>query len=92
MQRTLKFFEWKSSLWSSKASLEPDQSSSSALREGLIAYASRQADIFMSLHNRFQSLWQGLEVLDGASDQPAPVSAQFDEAMQGVEGGDAHLG
>ena len=90
---TLEFFKWKSSYWSHKAllkMLKPDQFSV-ALREGMIAYALRQADVFTSLHNHFQSLWQGLEVPYVSSDQPSPISIQFEEAIQGVNGGDADL-
>jgi len=94
MRQTLEFLKWKSSRWSYKASLKAlklDQCSV-ALREGMIAYALRQADVFTSLHNHFQSLWQGLEVLYVSSGQPAPISARFEEEMQGVNGGDADLG
>lgn len=92
MRRTLKFFEWKSSLWSSKASQDPDQPLPLALREGVSAYALRQADVFMSLRDHFRSLWQGLTALNNLSDQPAPFPVHFEEAMQGVDGGDVDLG
>ena len=90
MRRTLEFLKWKSSVWLTKTSLTSDQSTSSALREGLNAYAYRQADVFLSLHDRFLSLWQGLTVSSGAPDQ-APVPVQTEEAMAGVDGGDADM-
>ena len=92
MRRTLKFLEWKSSLWSSKALFRPDHPSSSALHEGLNAYALRQANVFTSLHDHFQSLWQGLKTLDSSSSEPAPATVQLEEMMQGVDGGDADTG
>ena len=92
MRRTLEFLKWKSSRWSSKALSKSDLSSSPALREGLNAYAYRQAAVFASLRDHFSSLWQGLKVLDSIPDQPAPVPVQFEEAMQGVNGGDVDLG
>ena len=92
MQRTLKFLKWKSLLWLSKRLSKPLPSSPSALHEGLNAYASRQAAIFMSLHDHFFSLWQGLEVLDGSQDQLVPIHTQFEEVVQGVDGGDVDLG
>ena len=88
MQRTLEFFKWKSSLWSSKASLKSEQSMTSTLREGLSTYAFRQANVFISLHDHFLSLWQGFKVLNNSLNQPVPVSAEFEEAMQGIDGGD----
>lgn len=92
MWQTLEFFKWKSSLWSSKASLKLAPSSSSALGEGLSAYAFQQASIFMSLHHHFLSLWQGLKVLDSSPNQPTQVSLHLEEEMQGVNGGNTDLG
>ena len=91
MRRTLEFLKWKSSLWVIK-SLNSTRPLSPALREGLSAYAFRQADIFRSLRNHFLSLWQGLKGLDSSLDCPAPTPTQIEEAMQGVDGGDADLG
>jgi hypothetical protein len=90
MRRTLEFFKWKSTLWSSKE-LKIDPSLSPALREGLIAYALRQAAVFTSLHDHFSSLWKGIELVDAPPDEPAPAPVQFEEAMQGVDGGDVGL-
>lgn len=89
MRRTLEFLKWKSSRWASKT-LPKSDLPSSALHEGLNAYASRQAAVFISLHDHFSSLWQGLKVLDNLPDQPVPIPVQseLEEAMQGVDGGD----
>jgi hypothetical protein len=90
MRRTLEFLKWKSSLWAVK-SPKSNQSLSSPLHEGLSAYAFRQADVFMSLHNHFLSLWRGFKELNKSPDDPTPVPIQIEEEMQGVEGGDVVL-
>lgn len=91
MRRTLVFLKWKSSQWSTKASLMPHQPMSTAMREGFNAYAFRQANVYLSLHNHFRSLWGGFEALDVSTDPPAPMLTQIEEEMQGVDGGDAVL-
>jgi len=91
MRRTLKFLKWKSSVWVA-ASLDSGHSTSSALREGMSAYAARQADVFTSLHNHFLSLWHGLKGLNNLPDYPAPVPLPIEEAMEGIDGGDVDLG
>ena len=88
MRRTLEFLTWKSARWSSKT-LKVNPSLSPALSEGLTAYALRQAAVFASLRDHFSSLWEGVEALNTSPDEPTPVPVQFEEAMQGVEGGDA---
>ena len=63
-----------------------------ALREGLNAYAFRQAEVFMSLHNHFLSLWQGLTASSGTPDDHLTlVPMRTEEAMEGVDGGDADM-
>ena len=91
MWQTLKFLEWKSLSWATTP-LKSDLSLSSAYCEGLRAYAHWQGDIFISLHNHFLSLWQGLKGLNNSPDDPALIPRQIEEAMQGVNGGDADLG
>lgn len=87
MRRTLVFLKWKSSAWSNKVSgVDP---SLSPVCEGLYAYAFRQAAVFASLHDHFFSLWKGFKTLGDPSDQPAPTPAQPEEAIQGMDGGDA---
>ena len=89
MRRTLEFFKWKSSVWLAKTSLKSNQSLSPALREGLNAYAFRQADVYMSLHDHFLSLWKGLTTPN--PDHPAPIPIQTEEAMEGTDGGDTDM-
>ena len=91
MRRTLEFLKWKSSLWAAKLSGH-NHPSSSALCEGLNAYALRQADVFVSLRDHFLSLWQGLKALNNSPGCSAPTTVQIEEVMQGVEGGDVVLG
>ena len=71
--------------------LKFDQSSLSPFREGLAAYAFQQANIFLSLHNHFLSLWKGFRELDGTPNHPVPAPTQTEEVMQGVEGGNGDL-
>ena len=71
--------------------LKFDQSLLSPFREGLAAYAFQLADIFLSLHNHFLSLWKGFRELNGMPDHPAPAPTQTEEVMQGVEGGNRDL-
>lgn len=92
MRRTLEFLKWKSSVWLAKTSLKSNESLSPALREGLNAYAFRQAEVFMSLHDHFLSIWKGLTVPNFAPDHPAPVPVQTEEAMEGIDGGDTEMG
>lgn len=54
-------------------------------------YAFRQADVFMSIHNHFLSLWQGLKGLDKSPDCPEPGPMQTEETMEGIDGGDGDL-
>lgn len=89
MRRTLEFLKWKSSVWLAKTTLKSNQSLSPALREGLNAYAFRQADVFMSLHDHFLFLWKGLTIPD--ADHPALAPVQTEEATEGVDGGDMDM-
>ena len=91
MRRTLEFLKWKSSSWFAKTSLKSNQSLAPALREGLNAYAFRQAEVFTSLHDHFFSLWRGLTASNGASNHLTPIPTQTEEAMEGVNGGDADM-
>ena len=86
------FFKWKSSVWLAKTSSTSSQPLSSAVREGLNAYAFRQADVFLSLHDHFLSLWQGMTALSIANDHLVPVPVQTEEAIEGVDGGDTEMG
>lgn len=89
MRRTLEFLKWRSKNWSAKASSALEEPSPSPLvLEGLTAYAFRQAEVFISLHNHFLSLWRGLTVAGALADQPSLIPTQTEDEMQGVDGGD----
>ena len=90
MRRTLEFLKWRSANWLTKAVSSALNKSPPAplVLEGLMAYAFRQANIFLSLHDRFLSLWRGCIVLDGSVDQLPPIPTQIEDMMQGVDGGD----
>ena len=90
MRRTLEFLKWKSASWLAKVPSSASQKStcSSFVLEGLAAYALRQADVFLSIHAHFLSLWSGLTALDSLADKLPPIHMQTEDAMQGVDGGD----
>lgn len=90
MQRTLEYLKWRSRFWAAKP-VKSDQPTSSPLHEGLNVYAFRQADVFMSIHNHFLSLWQGLKGLDKLPDCPEPGPMQTEETMEGINSGDGDL-
>ena len=90
MRHTLEFLRWKSASWSAKApsSALHKSPTSPFVLEGLAAYAFRQAEVFLSLHNHFLSLWRGFTVLGASTNQALPVPIQMEDLMQGVDGGD----
>lgn len=92
MRRTLEFLKWKAASWSAKAPPSgPEKPPLPPLvLEGLTAYAFRQAEVYLSLHDHFLSLWHGFTVLDNSADPlpPVPLETETEEAMQGIDGGD----
>ncbi|GJF00552.1 CxC2 domain-containing protein [Phanerochaete sordida] len=56
MRRTVVYHSWKAEWWAKRASLRPD--ASAALREGLAAYAHRQAAIRRGLSAQADALWK----------------------------------
>ena len=88
MRHTLKFLKWKSANWLDKASQSALKKPppSPQLLEGLTAYTFRQADVFLSLHDHFLSLWRGFTAVDSSSDPLIPT--EIEDMMQGVDGGD----
>lgn len=79
MQHTLKFLKWRSANWLDKASqsaLKKPLPSPQVL-EGLTAYAFQQADIFISLHDHFLSLWHSFTAVDGSLDHPPLISMEI---------------
>ncbi|KAI0059390.1 hypothetical protein BV25DRAFT_1871612 [Artomyces pyxidatus] len=55
MPRSVKFLDWKSAWWSSRAELRPDAPAD--IRSGLSAYAARQAAVFEGLAAQFKAQW-----------------------------------
>ena len=90
MQRTLEFLKWKSANWLDKVSQSAlkNPPPSPQVLEGLTAYAFQQADVFLSLHTHFLSLWCSFMAVDGLHDHPPLVPTEIEDAMQGVNGGD----
>ena len=90
MRRTLEFLKWKSASWLAKApsSTLKTPPTSLLVLEGLTAYTFRQAEVFISLHDHFLSLWHGFTAVDGSDDQPTLIPMQGEDEMQGVDGGD----
>lgn len=90
MRRTLEFLKWRSTNWLAKASSSAliKLTPSPLIREGLTAYAFRQAEVFLSLHDHFLSLWSGYTALHGSAGQLPPIPTRIEDAMQGVDGGD----
>ena len=90
MRRTLEFLKWRSASWLTKATSPALNKSppSPLVLEGFAAYAFRQADVFLSLHDHFLSLWRSCTVIDGSADQLPPIPTQIEDMMQGVDGGD----
>jgi len=90
MRRTLEFLKWKSANWLAMASSSVlnKPPPSPLVLEGLTAYASRQAQVFLSLHSHFLSLWRGFTALDGSADRLPSIPAQIEDAMQSIDGGD----
>ena len=87
---TLEFLKWRSTNWLDKASqsaLKKPLPSPQVL-EGLTAYAFQQADIFISLHDHFLSLWCSFASVDGSLDHPPLISTEIEDVMQGVDRGD----
>jgi hypothetical protein len=75
MRRVLEFFAWYANWWKSKA--QGWSESTEQMREGLIAYAERQASIRLSMHDHFERLWRfvpqyislGVDAVDGEDDE-----------------------
>ncbi|KAI0055066.1 hypothetical protein BV25DRAFT_1873220 [Artomyces pyxidatus] len=55
MPRSVKFLEWKSDWWASRATLRADAPED--IRSGLSAYAGRQAAVYAGLAAKFKAQW-----------------------------------
>lgn len=90
MQRTLEFLKWKSTNWLTKVppSVVEKLLPSMHVLKGLTAYTFQQAEVFLSLHDHFSSLWHGLTVVVGFTNQLPSTPVQVEDEMLGIDGGD----
>jgi hypothetical protein len=63
MRRVLVFFDWKAGWWVTRADARTGVDE--VLREGLQAYAAKQAAILKNMARRFSDLWYGRHVANG---------------------------
>lgn len=68
MRRTLRFFVWKQADWRRRWEAWESQEITPEYREGLKAYAERQATICRDLHDSFKSKWSGVDALVQAAE------------------------
>lgn len=64
MRRVLEFLKWKSNVWLRKGSTTTISSLTTCpyQLEGLRAYACRQSQVSLDIHNHFLGIWKGLEL------------------------------
>ena len=55
MRRVIHFLDWRARWWQERAELRPDVDP--ALRNGLCAYAAKQADLQQGLARSFAKMW-----------------------------------
>jgi hypothetical protein len=60
MRRVLEYMSWFADWWSSHAAV-PSIAHDPYLSEGLTAYATKQADLRLSLRNHFEMLWKDVQ-------------------------------
>ena len=60
MRRVLEYMSWFADWWSSHAAV-PSIADDPYLSEGLTAYATKQADLRLSLRNHFEILWKDVQ-------------------------------
>ena len=62
IKRVLEYMSWFSNWWTSHAA-PPSESTAHDpfLSEGLSAYAAKQADLRLLLHNHFEMLWKDVQ-------------------------------
>ena len=90
MRRTLKFLKWKSTSWLAKApsSTLKTPPTSLLVLKGFTTYTFQHAEVFVSLHDHFLSLWHSFMAVDGSDSQPMLVPMQVKDEIQGVDGRD----
>lgn len=76
MRRTIQYHDWKASWWLSRADLRSSEEDA-ALREGLHAYAVRQAAIQRGLSERATALWHKTKTT------VAPLSQRLEDSSAG---------
>jgi hypothetical protein len=71
MHRVLAFFLWEVGWWKGKAHGRASSMTAEEL-EGAVAYAERQADIRMQLHDHFTHLWRFVQqyIASGSIETP----------------------
>ena len=71
MHHTKQSLEWKAQWWEQCRELPSDISIDGLVREGIAAYADRQAGVQCQLDNHFSDLWYqaGNVLLEGADDE-----------------------
>lgn len=60
MVRVTRFLTWKASEWEEKTDVAGWGAMSDMRTEGYVAYAKRQAALYLSLRRHFISLWEGV--------------------------------
>ena len=62
MRRVLEYMSWFANWWTSHAVVPSPIAHNPYLSEGLTAYATKQADLRLSLRNHFETLWKDVKV------------------------------
>ena len=88
MRHTLAFLELYAGVWSARGcpSSLVVLSRDPAVREGITAYTEHQSHVFASLHDRFHSIWNGLEKAGNPVSEPTPIVSE--DALMKLPGGD----
>ncbi|KAJ7081795.1 hypothetical protein B0H15DRAFT_786116, partial [Mycena belliarum] len=90
MRRVSAFLEWKSAWWRSLKDGRGALTDDGGLREGLHAYAERQADIQDEMKARFQRNWASVPLwIELGREGVAAARVEGDEAEGEVEGDEA---
>ena len=77
MRRVLECMSWFANWWTSHASV-PLIAHDPYLSEGLTAYAAKQADLRLSLHNHFQMLWKDVQSWLRENEVPGSMESMSD--------------
>ena len=77
MRRVLECMSWFANWWTSHAAV-PLIAHDPYLSEGLTAYAAKQADLRLSLHNHFQMLWKDVQSWLRENEVPGSMESMSD--------------